>query len=92
MIVGVYDVTCEADGYVSVTEVDVEIFANQVTELDFQLGIPNISVDPQSISVSLESGSTTSEILTISNAGGTAPLTWSAKVNILSDRQSSLPI
>ncbi len=92
MLVDVYDVTCEADGYVSVTEVGVEIFANQVTELDFQLGIPNIFVDPESISANTEPGGTTIETLTISNPEGTAPLTWSACVNILSDPQRSLPI
>ncbi|MFY9144572.1 MAG: fibronectin type III domain-containing protein, partial [Bacteroidales bacterium] len=92
MIVGVYDVTCEADGYISVTEVGVEIFANQVTELDFQLGIPSIFVDPESISVNTEPGGLATETLTISNPEGTAPLTWSARVKILSDRQSSLPI
>ncbi|MGB4600930.1 MAG: fibronectin type III domain-containing protein, partial [Bacteroidales bacterium] len=92
MIVDVYDVTCEADGYVSVTEVGVEISANQVTELDFQLGIPSIFIDPESISANTEPGGLATETLTISNPEGTAPLTWSARVKILSDRQSSLPI
>ncbi len=88
----VYDVTCEADGYVSVTEVGVEIFNNEVTELDFQLGTPNISVDPGFISATTEPGGTTIETLTISNLEGTAPLTWRAKVKPLSDHQTSLPI
>jgi hypothetical protein len=92
MIVDVYDVTCEADGYVSVTEVGVEIFNNEVTGLNFQLGISNISIDPEFISASAEPGGTTIETLTISNLEGTAPLTWRARVKILSDHQSLLPI
>ncbi len=69
---GNYDVTFSADGYFSQTFENVTIISGDITTLNVSLEAadpPDISIDPTSFSVSLESGETTSENLRISNDG-----------------------
>ncbi|MFA5478274.1 MAG: choice-of-anchor J domain-containing protein, partial [Bacteroidales bacterium] len=88
MMTGTYDVTCEAIGYFPVTMEGVEILTNQTTTQDFTLGYATISVAPGSLSQTLLPGATATQMLTISNTGGTEPLTWSAAIEFLQpDRQ-----
>ncbi|NCA86019.1 MAG: T9SS type A sorting domain-containing protein [Clostridia bacterium] len=83
MLAASYDVTCTADGYFPVTVEDVVIIADQTTTQDFVLGYATISVDPTSLSQTLLPGATATQMLTISNTGGTEPLTWSAGIEML---------
>lgn len=83
MLAASYDVTCTADGYFPVTVEDVVIIADQTTTQDFVLGYATISVDPTSLSQTLLPGATATQMLTISNSGGTEPLTWSASIEFL---------
>jgi hypothetical protein len=92
LLVGVYDVSCEADTYHKQVKTNIEIIENNTTSLDFELTFAEILVAPSSIEATLEPDETYTTYLTISNPGGTAPLTWSARIKSLSDRQSSLPI
>ncbi|NCU37068.1 hypothetical protein EOM75_13790, partial [Candidatus Falkowbacteria bacterium] len=58
------------------------------TTQDFTLGYATISVAPGSLSQTLLPGATATQMLTISNTGGTEPLTWSAAIEFLQpDRQ-----
>lgn len=83
MMIGTYDVTCEAEGYFPITMEGVEILTNQTTTQDFTLGYATISVDPTSLSQTLLPGATATQMLTISNTGGTEPLTWSAQIQMV---------
>ncbi|HPE58679.1 MAG TPA: carboxypeptidase-like regulatory domain-containing protein, partial [Bacteroidales bacterium] len=64
---GMYDFTCEADGYFSETTTGVEIFPDATTTLDFELGYAQIAVDPEIIQETLQPGQITETQLTISN-------------------------
>ncbi|MGB4601127.1 MAG: carboxypeptidase regulatory-like domain-containing protein, partial [Bacteroidales bacterium] len=92
LFVGVYDVSCEADTYHTQVKTNIEITENNATSLDFELTFAEILVAPSSIEATLEPGEIDAFSLTISNPGGTAPLTWRAKITSMTDRQSSLPI
>jgi 5-hydroxyisourate hydrolase-like protein (transthyretin family) len=92
LFVGVYDVSCEADTYHTQVKTNIEITENNATSLDFELTFAEILVAPSSIEATLEPDETYTTYLTISNPGGTAPLTWRAKITSMTDRQSSLPI
>ena len=80
MAAGFYDFTCEAEGFLTKLVEDFELEEGDNT-LDFVLDFAQIAVDPESIEVELLSGAQETEVLNISNPGGTGPLTWSAKIS-----------
>lgn len=88
MAVGTYDVTCEADGYFAQTVTGVVITVNQTTTQDFALGFAQITVNPTSLTETLLPDATATQTLTISNPNGTAPLTWSAGIEMIAPENS----
>jgi hypothetical protein len=92
MMSGTYDVTCTADGYFPVTVEDVVIAANQTTTQDFVLGYATISVAPESLTQTLLPGGTATQTLTISNTGGTEPLTWSGAIELMTSKGQKVSI
>jgi hypothetical protein len=92
MMTGTYDVTCEAIGYFPVTVEGIEIMADQTTTQDFALGYATISVTPESLSQILYPDETATQMLTISNADGTEPLTWSGAIELLETKAQQLSI
>lgn len=88
IFVGEYDLTCTKTGYNNQnTEVLIQdgILLNQ----DFELTAPEIVVNPQSINVNLIQNGSTQEIVAIEN-NGDGPLTWSASLQIESDKKKAL--
>jgi uncharacterized membrane protein len=71
MPAGMYDVTVTADGHISQT-VSITIVAGNTLTQDFDLrpDLPCSSRDPESIAVTLRMGTSTTEALDLTNAGG----------------------
>jgi hypothetical protein len=83
LLVGTWTVTCTKDGY-NPESADVTIEEDVVTVQDFVLTSPEFSVDPTSISVTLDPNGMTTETVSIDNPG-TGTLSWSASLNIQGD-------
>jgi len=81
VVVGSYTFTCDAAGYISATA-PVEIIEGQTTTQDFALTYSKVQVSPLSFTQSLEPEQTATQVLTISNIGGTGPLTWNATITL----------
>ena len=88
IIAGTYDITCEAEGFLTKLEEDFEIEGGDNT-LDFVLNFAQIAVDPESFEVEILPGGQKTEMLNISNPAGTGPLTWSAIIKYQSGRSTS---
>ncbi|MBE0639551.1 MAG: carboxypeptidase regulatory-like domain-containing protein [Bacteroidales bacterium] len=78
ILAGVYDFTCEAEGFLMQIVSGVEIFADQTANQDFVLDFAQITVNPLSLNESLEPGGSSVQQLTVSNPAGTADLEWQA--------------
>ncbi|HZK07448.1 MAG TPA: choice-of-anchor J domain-containing protein [Bacteroidales bacterium] len=92
LLPGTYDVTCEADGYFPITVEGVEVIADLTTTQDFELGYATISVAPESLTQTLLPGGTATQMLTISNTGGTEPLTWSGAIELMASKGQKVSI
>jgi hypothetical protein len=86
---GSYEAVADAENYFPATEA-VEIVTNEVTTQDFELTWAEIAVDPAEVNVEVPGGLTEEATLTISNPGGTAPLTYNAGFFGISKRTITL--
>jgi len=77
---GIYDISCEAEGYFISIEENFEIVEDDTKSLNFTLDYAQIAVNPDEFDVVLPHESIKIEKLTISNPNGTAPLTWNASM------------
>jgi hypothetical protein len=82
---GIYTITCEAEGFVTIVEDGFEIIADSINVLDFQLGYGIVTVTPDNLEETLNPGESSTQTLTIANTG-TASLTWSANISFLYDQ------
>ncbi|MCD4683189.1 MAG: carboxypeptidase regulatory-like domain-containing protein, partial [Bacteroidales bacterium] len=82
VMIGTWDVYCNAAGYNPAIATGVVILEEQTTILDFELTAPEFTVDPLSVEVTVEPNQTTDETVNISNPGlGTVD--WSAAVVVI---------
>ena len=79
--VGVFTVTCNADGFNPATETDVEIIGGDTTTLDFHLAAPALAVDPTEFSHTQGENviETIQDALTLENTGA-GTLDWSSTI------------
>ncbi|MCD4791368.1 MAG: carboxypeptidase-like regulatory domain-containing protein, partial [Bacteroidales bacterium] len=87
VMIGTWDVYCNADGYNPAVETGVEILEAQTTTQDFALTSPTMDITPTSITVTLDPFQTQTEIIDIAN-NGDGTLDWSANLEILSKDNS----
>ncbi|MGB4205514.1 MAG: fibronectin type III domain-containing protein [Bacteroidales bacterium] len=88
---GFYDITCEAETFLTKLEEDFEIVGGITNTLNFVLDYAEISVSPESFEVEFNKPGQKIEELTISNPGGTGPLTWNAVITgYLDEERGSL--
>ncbi|MBC8181331.1 carboxypeptidase regulatory-like domain-containing protein, partial [candidate division KSB1 bacterium] len=80
ILVGNYDLTCEADGYNVATAEDIEIVVDETTTYDFLLTSPTLEVDPLTISETMDPETTMTTYLTVSN-NGNGPLDWGGSIS-----------
>jgi hypothetical protein len=85
---GFYDISCEAQGYFTSVEENFEIVEDDTKSLNFTLDFAQIAVDPDEFDIVLPHESIKIEKLTISNPGGTGPLTWNAQISFNYKRDS----
>ncbi|MDY6915753.1 MAG: choice-of-anchor J domain-containing protein, partial [Candidatus Cloacimonadota bacterium] len=86
---GSYDAVADAENYFEAVE-SVEILTEEVTTQDFELTWAEIAVTPSEVNVELPGGLTEQATLTISNPGGTAPLTYNANFTPMSKKTITL--
>lgn len=86
---GIYTVTCQAEGYVTVVEEEFVVIADSINVLDFQMGYGIVAVTPENLTETLNPGELSTQNLTITNSG-TAPLTWSANITFLYQQNQPL--
>lgn len=79
IIAGSYTFACSAEGYISASA-PVDIVVGVTSVQDFELTFSKIQVSPLLFTQSLEPEQTATQVLTISNVGGTGPLDWSAQI------------
>ena len=85
---GIYALTLEKEGYNVISEEDT-ILGNQTVTKDYQLTAPTIAVVPDSLSVTVIFGQTTTRNLTMTNSGN-GPLAWSGSLQS-NKKQVSIP-
>lgn len=76
---GSYTITVSAPGFVP-SEPQTASTPPSITNLDFALGIPDLYVDPLSITTSIFAGSTSQTTVTFENRGN-VPLDWTASIS-----------
>ena len=84
VMIGTWDVYCEATGYNPAMVSGVVILEDLVTTLNFQLTEPQMVVTPLTVSVELEPNAATDETVNISNPGN-GSLDWSAGITVVGD-------
>lgn len=84
VMIGTWDVYCEAEGYNPEMVSGVVILEDLVTTQDFVLAAPGIVVAPLAITEELDIGETTDVLVNISNPG-LGNLEWDASLSILTD-------
>jgi len=85
---GTYNMTASASGYNSQTIPNVSIAQGVNTVQNFELTFANILVQPEEINLTLNPAETVIVPVTISNAGGTAPLFWISSLEIPADNSA----
>jgi len=85
---GIYTLTLEKEGYNVISEEDT-VIGNQTVTRNYQLTAPTIAVDPDSLTVTVTVGQTTTRDLTITNSGN-GPLAWSGHLQS-NKKQVSIP-
>ncbi len=85
---GIYALTLEKEGYNVISEEDT-ILGNQTVTKDYQLTAPTIAVVPDSLTVTVIFGQTTTRELTITNSGN-GPLAWNGSL-LTNKKQVSIP-
>ncbi|MBL7105295.1 MAG: carboxypeptidase regulatory-like domain-containing protein, partial [Bacteroidales bacterium] len=84
VMIGTWDVYCNAEGYNPAVETGVEIFEGQTTTQDFALTSPTMDITPTSITVTLDPFQTQTEVIDIAN-NGDGELGWNAQLEILTE-------
>jgi len=67
--VGIYDIVCNASGYLPKTAHNISIIPNDTITVDFSMTRPDIEVTPDSLGVVLAPDDTSSQIMRIKNKG-----------------------
>ena len=80
---GTYNITCDATGY-NLETATVEVTEGNTTTQDFALTIPQMIVDPMTMSVTVEPNGMADTTLNISNPGN-GSLDWNSALVLLSD-------
>jgi len=75
IVVGTYNITCEAIGYNDILVEGIEILADQTTNQDFAMTAPTMEINPLTINESIEPGDSLTTYITVSN-NGNGPLDW----------------
>jgi hypothetical protein len=86
---GIYTVTCQAEGFVTVVEEGFVVIADSINLLDFEMGYGIVAVTPGNLTETLNPGELSTQTLSIANTG-TAPLTWSANITFLYQQKQPL--
>jgi len=84
VMIGTWDVYCNAVGYNPAVATGVVILEEEVTIQDFVLDAPEFIVDPLIVNVTLEPNQLLQEVVTLENPGNGA-IDWSAAVIVLED-------
>ncbi|MCK4358697.1 MAG: choice-of-anchor J domain-containing protein, partial [Candidatus Cloacimonetes bacterium] len=91
ILVGTYDVTCEAEGFNVALVEDIEITVDDTTYQDFALTAPTMDIDDTPIVVEVLMNSTNDEnFITIEN-NGNGPLDWIAVIDEPGKQLVSIP-
>jgi len=85
---GIYTLTIEKEGYNIIEDV-ITIIGNQTITKDYQLTVPSIDVVPNSLTVTVPIGHTTTRELTITN-NGSSPFEWNGSIQS-NKEQVSIP-
>ncbi len=87
ILVGDWDITCTKDGYNPISGGTVSITNGNTTTMDFAMTAPTMDITPTEITVTLEEGQTSTELIDIAN-NGDGTLDWNATLEILNSDNS----